>query len=81
MEQAKGESWSTFARRYGDWGRDAGLWLGRRMTRLSLGELGKLAGGLDYAVVSKAIARFDGRLAANTGLREQLARIQAQLSK
>jgi REP element-mobilizing transposase RayT len=81
LEQAKGEGWSAFAQRHGDWGRDAGLWLGRRVTRLSLAELGKLAGGLDYAVVSKAIARFDSRLAANTSLREQLTLIQAQLSK
>jgi hypothetical protein len=53
LEQAKGESWSRFANRHGDWGRDAALWLGRRVGRLPLFELGKLAGGLDYAVVRK----------------------------
>ena len=67
--------------RHGDWGRDAALWLGRRAGRLRLAELGKLAGGLDYAVVSKAIARFGRRLACDASLSEQLAVIQNQLSE
>jgi hypothetical protein len=61
LEQAQREERDSFADRHGDWGRDAGLWLGRRAGRLPLIELGQWAGGLDYAVVSKAIARF-GRL-------------------
>ena len=81
LEQAKGENWSGFANRHGDWGRDAALWLGRRVGRLRLLELGKLAGGLDYAVVSKAITRFSRRLAADVALRKQLAVLQHQLSK
>jgi len=48
---------------------------------LSLAELGKLAGGLDYAVVSKAIARFSRRLASDAALQEQLGALQSQLSK
>jgi len=63
LERIKGESWSKFAERHGDWGRDAALWLGRRAGRLRLAELGQLVGDLDYAVVSKAIARFEQRLA------------------
>jgi hypothetical protein len=81
LEQAKQESWDRFANRHGDWGRDAALWLGRRAGRLPLIELGKLAGGLDYAVVSKAIARFGQRLAAEAPLREQVTRLQTQLSE
>jgi hypothetical protein len=81
LERAKGEGWADFVNRHGDWGRDAGLWLGRRVGRLSLLELGSLAGGLDYAVVSKAIARFAQRLASEDVLREQLAGLQRQLSK
>jgi hypothetical protein len=57
------------------------LWLGRRAGRLPLGQLGELAGGVDYAVVSKAIARFGSRLAAEGSIRKQLAAIEAQLSK
>ena len=46
-----------------------------------LAELGKLAGGLDYAVVSKALARFGRRLEADPGLREEIAAIRDRLSK
>ena len=81
LEQAKGQSWSGFANRQGDWGRDAALWLGRRVARLRLLELGKLAGGLDYGVVTKAITRFSRRLAADADLRERLAVLQEQLSQ
>ena len=81
LERAKGEDWPDFAQRHGDRGRDAALWLGRRVGRLPLLELGKLAGGLDYAVVSKAVARLGRRLASDANLREQLATLQSQLSK
>jgi acetylornithine deacetylase/succinyl-diaminopimelate desuccinylase-like protein len=43
--------------------------------------LGRLAGGLGYAVASKATARFDRRLSSDASLRRQLAAIQNQLSK
>ena len=81
LEQAKGESWNKFGERHGDWGRDAALWLGRRARRLRLMELGRLAGNMDYAMVSKAIARFEGRMRSNAQLRDQLARVQLELSK
>lgn len=81
LEQLKRESWNQFAERHGDWGRDAALWLGRRAGRLPLAQLGGLVGDLDYAVVSKAIARFEQRLQADPQLREQLKRVELQLSK
>jgi hypothetical protein len=43
--------------------------------------LGELVGGSDYAVGSKAIARFGKRLCLDASLREQLTAIQNQLSK
>ena len=46
--------------------------LGRRTGRMSLAQLGKAAGGLDYAVVSKTIARFGRRLSLEVALREQV---------
>jgi hypothetical protein len=70
-----------WANRHGDWGRDAALWFGRRAGRLPLGELGKLAGGLDYALVSKAIARFGRRLEADANLHGEVAAIQDQLPR
>jgi putative transposase len=80
LERAKGARWEDFAQRHGDWGRDAALWLGRRSGRMKLAELGKLAGGLDYAVVSKAMARFDQRLRLDAPLRKKVAALQEQLS-
>ena len=80
VERARGEKWSRFVDRHGDWGRDAALWLGRRAGRLKLAELGQLVGDLDYAVVSKTIARFDRRLARNSSLRKQVADLQDTLS-
>jgi putative transposase len=81
QERLKGERWHQFAERHGDWGRDAALWLGRSAGRLRLAELGRQVGGLDYAVVSKAISRFEQRLRTKPELRQQLASIQLQLSK
>src|SRR6266705_6245217 len=80
LEKAKGQSWRDFADRHGDWGRDAALWLGRRAGRLGLAEFGKLAGSLDYAVVSKAITRFGQRLVSDAALSEQLSSVENQLS-
>ena len=80
LEQAKGEAWDVFARRHGDWGRDAALWLGRRGGRLRLAQVGALAGGLDYATVSKAVSRFCQRLADDPALRQKMVEIEAQLS-
>lgn len=81
VEQVKGESWSDFAERHGDWGRDAALWLGRSAGRLRLAELGQHVGNLDYAVVSKTIARFEERLRGAPGLREQMTVIRRHLLK
>jgi putative transposase len=81
LERMKGQTWNQFAERHGDWGRDAALWLGRCAGRLRLAELGRLVGNLDYAVVSKAIARFEQRLQTDPQLRQQLASVQLQLSK
>jgi hypothetical protein len=52
VEKVKGQKWEVFCQAYGDWGRDAALWLGRRPGRQTLAQLGKLAGGVDYAADS-----------------------------
>ena len=79
LEQAKGESWGQFAQRHGDWGRDAALWLGRKRGRYRLGELGQLAGGIDYAAVGQAISRFGKKLEQASPLRRQITQIEKQL--
>ena len=80
LERLKGEKWAEFSQRHGDWGRDAALWLGRRAGRLRLGELGELAGGMDYAAVGQAVARFGRRLEQQPQLRCTLDKIATQLS-
>jgi hypothetical protein len=44
VEQIKGEAWAAFRDRYGDWGRDLVLYLGRKECGLKLHELGEAAG-------------------------------------
>ena len=79
LERVKGEKWDEFSQRYGDWGRDAALWLGRRRGRYTLGELGQLAGGMDYAAVGQAISRFGKRLQTVAELRRSVKKIEEGL--
>jgi len=80
LEAAKGERWADFSGRYGDWGRDAALWLGRRLGRLRLGDLGRLAGGVDYAAVGQAVRRFGRRLERDRTARRMVAALESKLS-
>jgi hypothetical protein len=63
VEQVKGEAWASFVDRYGDWGRDLALWIGRRRGGLTLRELGERGGGLDYSAVSEAVRSYERRRA------------------
>jgi REP element-mobilizing transposase RayT len=81
LEKVKGESWSEFGGRYGDWGRDAALWLGRKRGRYTLGELGQLAGGMDYAAVGQAVSRFDKRIGREADLKRNGVRSERQMLK
>ena len=80
LEKVKGEDWSEFSGRHGDWGRDAALWLGRKRGRYTLGELGQLAGGMDYAAVGQAVSRLDKRLAKPGELQRNLAKAGRRMS-
>jgi hypothetical protein len=80
LEQTRGERWTEFSARHGDWGRDAALWLGRKRGRYTLSQLGQLAGGMDYAAVGQAVSRFGKRLVNTPALRKSLAKIERQLS-
>jgi hypothetical protein len=70
-------------RRTVETGRDQSTarWLGRRTARFHLAQLGKLAGRLDYAALSQALARFARRHEADPRLREEIAAIQDRLSE
>jgi putative transposase len=80
VERVKGESWSEFSHRHGDWGRDAALWLGRKRGRYTLGELGQLAGGIDYAAVGQAVSRLAKRLQRGGELQRSLREVENELS-
>jgi hypothetical protein len=81
VEQIKGERWSAFRDRDGDWGRDLVLYLGRKPCGLKLGELGAVAGGLDDAAASAAVQRFEQRLFRMPALAGQLRQAQASAER
>lgn len=58
VEQVTGERWPAFCERHGDKRRDLALWVARRYTGLTLAELGRKAGAMDYAAVTMAVRRF-----------------------
>ena len=58
VERLGGEQWSAFSERPGDKRRDLVLWVARRCSGLTLAELGRKAGGMDYAAVTMAVRRF-----------------------
>ena len=80
VEREKGESWERFCDRQGDWGRDMVLWVARKRCGLTLRELGKAVGGMEYFAVSKAITRLNERLRKRKSLRLPLRHIEGYLS-
>lgn len=78
VEQMKGESWSVFRDRYGDWGRDVVLWAGRKYGGMTLKELGTAAGGMDYVAVAAAVRRIAERSRAESRLRSVLRNVERQ---
>jgi hypothetical protein len=62
-------------------GRDAALWLGRRAGRLNPADLGKLAGGTDYAAAAKALRRLARRLETDASLQQTLKQLETAMSK
>ena len=75
VERLTGEPWAAFRDRHGDRRRDLVLWVSRRCTGLTAGELGRAAGGMDYAAVTMAIRRFEAAKARHP----RLARLAAQV--
>ncbi len=73
-------SWSDLSNRHGDWGREAAWWLGHRLGRLRLSQLGELEGGTDYAAVGQALGRFGKRLEKEPKLQHKLRQMRSHLS-
>src|SRR5438552_9814809 len=80
IERLKGEKWSQFQNRYGDSGRDLALYLGRKRCQLKLGELGCLAGEMDYASVAAAVTRLATRLRQDEELASAVATLETELT-
>jgi REP element-mobilizing transposase RayT len=76
VERLKEEKWAVFRDRYGDWGRDLVLYLGRKDCGLKLRELGEAVGGLDYVSVGAAVKRFEQRLTREESLASQLRQVR-----
>ena len=58
VDRLTGEGWPVYRERHGDKRRDLVLWVARRCTGLTLAEIGRKAGGMDYAAVTMAVRRF-----------------------
>jgi putative transposase len=81
VEAVHGGRWEDFRDDYGDWGRDAALYLGRQRGRLKLAELARLSGGVGYTAVAQAIRRVRQQLGRDKVWRRRMEAVSAELSK
>jgi putative transposase len=79
VEKIKGERWEKFRDRYGDWGRDLVLYLGKKGSSSRLKELGRAAGGMDYMSVSAAVHRLAGRARKDAALSAAMDQCRKEL--
>ena len=75
----RGEEWSRFRDRYGDWGRDAVMWLARKRSGMKLQEVGTAVGGIDYRSVGTAVRRFEARMQREPDLAEAVRAMETKL--
>mgnify|MGYP001615576311 CR=1 FL=1 len=76
LVELKKEKWEAFRDRYGDWGRDLVLYLGRTECAMKLRPLAEAVGGIDYVSVSAAVKRFGQRLEREVDLAERLRQVR-----
>jgi hypothetical protein len=81
VESLKQEKWDDFRDRYGDWGRDLVLYLGRVRCGLKLRELASAVGGIDYTAVGIAVKRFQQKLDDQPDLARALAKAKIRLAE
>ena len=79
VEQIKGESFTVFRDRHGDWGLGMVLFLARRRSGLTLSQLGALAGGMAYKTVFAQVKYTEKRLDKDATLRTVYEQCQMQL--
>lgn len=79
LERVRGEAWSDFRDRHGDWGRDLVLYVARRRAGMTLKGLGQAVGGLDYRSVGWAVQRMEERLQGDRFLGQKLKELDAHI--
>jgi len=75
VEHVKGEKWADFCDRYGDWGRDMALYVGRRRCGMKLNELGIAAGITSYYTVAQAVKRMGSLIKEDKAMLKNLEAI------
>ncbi len=78
VEGMKREKRAAFWGRYGDWGRGLVLWGARVYGGLTLAELGREAGGLDYSAVSMATVRVVHLAKKDRALRQAMTALMTK---
>lgn len=81
VERIRGEPWADFVDRYGDSGRDLALYLARRRSGMTLGELGREFGITEYKTVAAAIKRFEMSLVKDSAKRKMVDRCIREMQK
>jgi len=81
MEVLKGEPWSEFCDRRGDWGRDISLWAARRIGGYTLAELAREIGDIDYSAVYQSVRRLENRARLDKSLAKRMAEYREKLSQ
>jgi hypothetical protein len=74
-------SWEQLLHARGCGARETALFIGRTRARLTLKELGSLAGSLNHNAVSIAIRRFGLRLQKDRALQRKLALVEKALNR
>ncbi|MBU0678143.1 MAG: transposase [Verrucomicrobia bacterium] len=75
LEELRGESWPNLLARHGDWSRAMAIRLSRRLSGMTLQEIGERLNGTDYAAVSAMDRRFARKLSRSKELKKEEARL------
>ena len=81
MEKARGKKWKEMCGRYGEWGRDAVLYVAVRYGGYRLAEAITQVPGLKYSAAAQGITRFRQRLKRDRQAIQVVAEIGEKLSK
>ncbi len=70
VEEKKGEEWTEFSQRHGDWGRDLVLLLMRERGRMGLKQMAEKVGMTGERAISTALRRLRKKMEKDDGLRK-----------